>query len=126
MSQTLEEAAREYASCDISEGGLTGLRGIEAGKYEPFIAGAQWQAKQSTWISVNEQLPEDVLPTMRERNWITGVLEQTTHSVFVLWKSGVLDIDHRIRSEDSEWVWGHDPAGRGRVTHWMPIPKINE
>ena len=39
----LEKAAREYASCDIEQGGLKGLRGIDGGKLQPFIDGAKWQ-----------------------------------------------------------------------------------
>ena len=39
MKQTVEEAAKEYASCEVIDGGLNGLYGIDASKYEPFIAG---------------------------------------------------------------------------------------
>lgn len=55
MKQTLEEAAKEYASCEVIDGGLNGLYGIDASKYEPFIAGAEWQSNQSLWHEVSEE-----------------------------------------------------------------------
>ena len=55
MKQTLEEAAIE--SCVID-------RSIYNDEYQPyhldgFKDGAEWQAKQSPWISVKERLPEE-------------------------------------------------------------------
>lgn len=52
--QTLEEAAIE--SCVID-------RSIYNDEYQPYYLdgfkdGAEWQAKQSPWISVKERLPE--------------------------------------------------------------------
>lgn len=53
MKQTLEEAAQSMAYNKMPDwGGLPAL----AKKY--FIKGAEWQARQSPWISVNERLPE--------------------------------------------------------------------
>lgn len=42
MKRTLEEAAKHYASSEIESGGLCGLNGIDASKYQPFIDGANW------------------------------------------------------------------------------------
>ena len=54
MKQTLEEAAQSMAYNKMPDwGGLPAL----AKRY--FIKGAEWQAKQSPWISVEEQLPEE-------------------------------------------------------------------
>ena len=63
MKQTVEEAAREHQShfeiCD-TEGTISGLiNGAHKQSYESFIAGAEWQYKQSPWISVKERLPEE-------------------------------------------------------------------
>lgn len=46
MKQTVEEAAREYASSEIGSGGLKGVCGIEADKYDSFFAGAKWREAQ--------------------------------------------------------------------------------
>ena len=53
MKQTLEEAAKSMAYDKMPDcGGLPAV----AKKY--FIKGAEWQSKQSPWISVKERLPE--------------------------------------------------------------------
>lgn len=62
MKQTVEEAAREHQThfeiCD-AEGTISGfINGVHKQSYESFIAGAEWQSKQSPWISVKERLPE--------------------------------------------------------------------
>ena len=60
MKQTLEEAAKEnilfnHRTVDRTlSGGNLAQFGITN-----FIQGAEWQAKQSPWISVKEQLPEE-------------------------------------------------------------------
>ena len=54
MKQTLEEAAKSMAYDKMPDWG--GLPAV-AKKY--FIKGAEWQSKQSPWISVKERLPEN-------------------------------------------------------------------
>lgn len=53
MKQTVEEAAKKYSN-DCRN------RQLHCEPYciVDFISGAQWQSKQSPWISVNERLPE--------------------------------------------------------------------
>lgn len=77
MKQTVEEAARdaihahykcngEYPCgerdyCEHCNGHNTAFDCCECGAdefKEGFISGAEWQSKQSPWISVNERLPE--------------------------------------------------------------------
>lgn len=53
MKQTVEEAAREYSNdCRNRQ------RHCEPYCIVDFISGAEWQSKQSPWISVKERLPE--------------------------------------------------------------------
>ena len=77
MKQTVEEAAKEAIHkhyncngtypcsereyCEHCNGRNTAFSCCECGADEfkdGFIAGAKWQARQSPWISVDEQLPE--------------------------------------------------------------------
>ena len=53
MKQTVEEAAKKYSN-DCRN------RQLHCEPYciVDFISGAQWQSKQSPWISVKERLPE--------------------------------------------------------------------
>lgn len=78
MKQTREESAREAIHkhyncngtypclereyCEHCNGHNTSFDCCECGAdefKEGFIAGAEWQAKQSPWISVEERLPEE-------------------------------------------------------------------
>lgn len=53
MKQTVEEAAKEYSNdCRNRQ------RHCEPYCIVDFISGAEWQSKQSPWISVKERLPE--------------------------------------------------------------------
>ena len=53
MKQTVEEAAKKYSN-DCRN------RQLHCEPYciVDFISGAEWQSKQSPWISVKERLPE--------------------------------------------------------------------
>ena len=65
MKQTVEEAAYDYATNKTSFRKDV-LKEVDADTYvsrhadsmEDFQCGAEWQSKQSPWISVNERLPE--------------------------------------------------------------------
>ena len=58
MRQTVEEAAREYWNSWLkSNPNIDKTRIVSLGF--AFKAGAEWQAKQSPWISVEERLPEE-------------------------------------------------------------------
>ena len=53
--QTVEEAAHFFAESRSSGSAFPAY-------YQGFIAGAEWQAKQSPWVSVKERFPEDYEP----------------------------------------------------------------
>lgn len=114
MKQTVEEAAREHQThfeiCD-AEGTINGfINGVHKQIYESFISGAEWQSKQSPWISVKERLPEE---------------EQ---KVFVLtMRYGVPYIQkekfRRSSNLDTKERWIH---GNSIVLAWLPIPSFDE
>lgn len=56
MKQTLEEAAKEYADgqYDPAERGV-----LYKETQKDFLAGAEWQARKSPWISIDDSFPED-------------------------------------------------------------------
>ena len=96
MKQTLEAAAREAAE-DCYEmpynENLINMRIIK----EAFEFGAEWQAKQSPWISVKDRLP------------------QTDDDLYI-----VLDV--RINPKTKTWI-DYD-CNIVHPTHWMPIPSL--
>lgn len=117
MKHTVEEAAREHQShfeiCD-TEGTISGLiNGAHKQSYESFIAGAEWQYKQSPWISVKERLPEE------------GNL------VLIRLKDGVIRIACYDIEEDSNidfWNdnYAYETFEPWDVTHWKEIPSFDE
>lgn len=117
MKQTVEEAAREHQShfeiCD-TEGTISGLiNGAHKQSYESFIAGAEWQYKQSPWISVKGRLPEE------------GNL------VLIRLKDGVIRIACYDIEEDSNidfWNdnYAYETFEPWDVTHWKEIPSFDE
>ena len=104
MKQTLEEAAIE--SCVID-------RSIYNDEYQPYYLdgfkdGAEWQAKQSPWISVEERLPEpdkEVLLYDKNsiRHYVIGWLRRDKGYNEGMWRLS------NGRVEDKG------------ITHWMPI-----
>ncbi|MCS2371314.1 DUF551 domain-containing protein [Phocaeicola vulgatus] len=54
MKHTVEEAAKKYSNDCRNR-----RRHCEPYCIVDFISGAEWQSKQSPWISVNERLPEE-------------------------------------------------------------------
>ena len=97
MKQTLEEAAKQGA-----EGyNIVGQTIYKSG----FRDGAEWHAKQSPWISVEERLPE--IDTM--------VLTKGAYGFLICYLSNF-----------GEWETGANVnEERLAITHWMPIPSFD-
>ena len=96
MKQTLEEVAREGA-----EGyNIVGQTIYKSG----FRAGAEWHAKQSPWINVEERLPE------------------YEGKVLVLYEyEGEMQIQELFYIGEKRMVFGSS-----EVLAWMPIPSFDE
>lgn len=109
MKQTVEEAAIE--SCVID-------RSIYNDEYQPYYLdgfkdGAEWQSKQSPWISIKERLPEEGKP------------------VLIRLKDGVIRLACYDIEEDSNiYFWNDNYAYETfrpwDVTHWREIPSFDE
>lgn len=114
----LEKASEKYALDFQNEEGypLPTYNSYDAKEMREcaFMAGALWQSEQSSWISVNERLP-------KENTGVFFVVEwkdlHKGYFVGLYYGNGQWESDHRIFLPDSLL---------GRITHWMPIPKINE
>ena len=125
MKQTVEEAARdaihahykcngEYPCgerdyCEHCNGHNTAFDCCECGAdefKEGFISGAEWQSKQSPWISVKERLPENN----------TVVLTRGAYGFLICHLSSL-----------GEWETGANVnKERLGITHWMPIPSFDD
>lgn len=100
MKETLEEAAREeliHSYSNKYNGNGTFEYGQEV-MLNMFRKGAEWQAKQSPWISVNEQLPEESL--INPSAW------SVTYKVFVLTSNRNASISQRRwNCNTNRWEW---------------------
>lgn len=115
MKQTVEEAAMNFANYESNNLDklpfkVKTLVDYDNGLTRGFKKGADWQAKQSPWISVEEQLPEEgqkvfVLvmcygtPCIREEKFCRNS-----------------NLDRKDR-----WIHGNSV-----VLAWMPIPSFDE
>lgn len=113
MKQTVEEVAREAAE-DCYECQYDDSLEMRLVK-EAFRQGAEWQSKQSPWISVKERLPED------------------TNEKLVALEDGTIRIAHYDEdyNEDMEYRFWYDCAAsesyhRDDVIYWMPIPSFDD
>lgn len=123
MKQTLEEAAKEAIHahyncngkypcgernyCEHCNGHNTAHDCCECGAdefKEGFIACAEWHAKQSPWISVEERLPN------------------YKEEVLVLYEyEGRIQIQQSFYLGEKDWKFGSN-----KILAWMPIPSFNE
>lgn len=111
MRQAVEEAARENILFNHRTVDRT-LSGKDLAKFGEmnFIQGAEWHAKQSPWISVEEQLPEE------------------GQKVFVLvmcYGTPCIREEKFCRNSnlDKKGMWIH---GNSIVLAWFPIPSFDE
>ena len=105
MKQTLEEAVKSMAYDKMPDWG--GLPAV-AKKY--FIKGAEWQSKQSPWISVKERLPEEGQKVFV----LTMCCGVSRILIERFYKTNAFDKDNR-------WIFGNSI-----VLAWFPIPSFDD
>ena len=102
MKQTVEEAEKEYCDKNYPYSDLNIRLMVE----NAFEAGADWQSKQSPWISVEERLPESNIT----------VLTKGAYGYLICFLSNL-----------GEWETGANVnEERLGITHWMPIPSLDK
>ena len=137
MKQTVEEAAKEarMASAETltTYGTHTSLDDFTYLSHDEiaeaaFIKGAEWQAKQSPWISVEERLPEIVTKDgesdymlVRYNDCIPVVAKYCTdeYHVYPMFKVGNKTYRSHWITPTYEWI-------KHNAIHYMPIPSFDE
>lgn len=122
MKQTVEEAARierEKVILELHDAYrihkdpkhyVTSSALIQKYAVPLFKAGAEWQSKQSPWISVKERLPEEGQKVF-VLTMCCGVSRILTERFY---KTNAFDKDNR-------WIFGNSI-----VLAWFPIPSFDE
>lgn len=128
MKQTVEEAARGYSNdCRNRQ------RHCEPYCIVDFISGAEWQSKQSPWISVKERLPEKP-----KYDWVLVTIRDKRDGFIGLPQIGELRSDgfwHTRESDDFNTEQFRREYGttdalgiflHQEVLAWMPIPSFDD
>lgn len=112
MKQTLGEKAKEFAKSIINsfkENGVpSGISDIEEMITLGFKNGAEWHAKQSPWISIDDSFPED--------NALVLCSSQIYGKVVLRWNKLA-----------EEWLYpeeNHIYCDWDKVDCWMYIPEV--
>lgn len=109
MKQTVEEAARENILFNHRTVDRT-LFGKDLARFGEinFIQGAEWQSKQSPWISVKERLPEN------------------EDRVLVLYKMKRFNSYFTLVNNYIDGEWETKMLGHYDTVAWIPIPSFDE
>lgn len=108
MKQTVEDAAKEAAE-DCYECQYDNSLEMRLVK-EAFRQGAEWQSKQSPWISVKERLPEEGQKVFV----LTMCCGVSRILIERFYKINAFDKDNR-------WIFGNSI-----VLAWFPIPSFDD
>ncbi len=129
MKQTVEEAAKEYVELIVKPQEMylsfEGVYSLKEDLFNSFSAGAEWQSKQSSWISVKERLPEE------GQRILVGFLYYYKYADREVESPKHIDI---FTYENGWWIDDSDNAYRGKevteddikVICWQPIPSFDE
>lgn len=117
---TRERQINIAASKYIEDNSVGGEVCISSHK-DSFIEGAEWADAnpKSPWISVKDDLP------CNHKEMVKVVIEDAdtyTDRVLAMTNEGMVTIAYMYKFDSWLWYWSETE----RITHWMPIPKLEE
>lgn len=95
--------------------------------YDAFLHGVEFAERLSTWISVEEDLPCNHKELLYDSSFTYPVLVITKKKGFNI-DIAEMELYYRKSDLNAEvWKWSFDDEScEDEVTHWMPIPGLNE
>ena len=87
--------------------------------YDAFLHGVEFAEKLSTWISVEEDLPYKHKELLYEN---PEFLHKSTKLVLIRIKEDIYNVAFMYNAGNG-WYWDFE---LDKITHWMPIPGLNE
>lgn len=129
MKQTLEEAAKQELISSYAvvgdRGGFTELLYNYNAMLNMFFKGAEWHAKQSPWIRVEERLPDEgqrvLVRFLYYYKYADREAESRSHTDIFTYENGVWTTD-----DDISYLGRNVQKDDIKVICWMPIPKFDE
>ena len=117
---TRERKINIAASKHIEDNSVGGEVCISSHK-DSFIEGAEWadDNPKSPWISVKKDLPCNHIDMI---NVFVKNVEWRTDRVLAMFDDGVMIVTYMYKLGSWSWNWNVTD----RITHWMPIPKLEE
>ena len=138
MKQTVEEAAVDFADYELKNLDklpfvVSAKADYDNGLTKGFKSGAEWQSKQSPWISVKERLPEKT-----KYDWVLVIIRDKRDGFIGLPQIGELRSDgfwHTRESDDFNTEQFRREYGttdalgvflHQEVLAWLPIPSFDD
>ena len=117
---TRERQINIAASKYIEDNSVGGEVCISSHK-DSFIEDAEWadDNPKSPWISVKKDLPCNHIDMI---NVFVKKIEWRTDRVLAMFDDGVMIVTYMYKLGSRSWNWNVTD----RITHWMPIPKLEE
>jgi hypothetical protein len=116
MDEDIGEAIMHNSVVDIINGGFIGVNS-EGMARELYDDGYRKQE----WISVEDRLPEDTIPTDYKYKTIKVLVAiKEKNGITIRTQKRFLDYAYRDDERTAFWTWRFSA---GNVTHWMPLPE---
>lgn len=87
-----------------------------------FLAGVEWLIEEMGWRSVEDKLPEEVLPVNNKWFYFEELLFLSTGYVLVLLNNGKMVQARRISRQGDKWMWAISDHKQEEIVYWREIP----
>lgn len=87
-----------------------------------FLAGVEWLLEEMGWKSVDDKLPEDLLPVNKKWCYFEELSFLSAGYVLVLLNNGKMVQARRISLQGDKWMWVISDHKQEEIVYWREIP----